>query len=170
MTIRAQQLQIPGIGRPVFEPAPPRVSGFGLDLSRGVDVVNVERANVIKPAPNALAAKLFNKGNFLCPVFWVFVNCGSVLVPICLLALWGAVANLARLSTAFARAIAAPSVREVAPLATVFPVTVFNAVRVHECLLAAASAMNGNAFVSHARTIADFFVEKPKPAKQEALL
>lgn len=190
MTIRAQQLQIAKVGGPILEPAAPCVARAGFDLFAWIDVVNVQRARVVKTAADTLTAKLCHQFQFSRPIARVFMNRRAVLIPICLLALRRTVAYTARLAAVFTRTIAVPSVGKIALLTTEFPGPVSKPICVHPHWLATPSACDRHWFLSHARNVTrmpKYFdiacrrisdelkrprlpLEEPKKQIQEALL
>jgi hypothetical protein len=189
MTIRAQQLKVASVLPPVFEAAAPCISGLRPHFRCGVDVVNIERPEVIKPTPNAFAAEGLDQGKFPFPVFRMLVDGRTVFIPIGLLTLVGAIADFARLAAILARTVAVPSVLQVALSAAIFTRSLAQSVCVHSFRLAAACADDRDGLLSHQINIArepkyfdiackrisdalkqpDIFIDKPKPLKQEAL-
>lgn len=115
MTVGAQQLKVPGVGRPVLEPARPRVdSALRSDLLGRVNVVDCENTDVVGSAPEALAAKRLDEFNLSLPVPRLLVLVVSVLVPVRLLTSRAAKPGLRITSAPSALAVLLPSCREVA--------------------------------------------------------
>lgn len=131
MTVCTQQANVSRVGGPVGEAAAPRVSGLVSNLLGAVDVVDVERPKVVKPAQDTLAAEGRNESEFALPVSWGFVNNRAVLVPILSSAFWCAETVRAILATVGARLVLTPPSCEIAGLAAILPCPVFEAIGVH---------------------------------------
>ncbi len=117
MAIRAKQLQIPLVGRPVFEPPRPRILPvLWANLFGWVDVVYIECAKVGEAAFNALSPKLKNERQLALPVARALVDAVPVLIPKVLQAWRGTKPVVAFLPAGFALSMLPPSVREVARL------------------------------------------------------
>lgn len=190
MAIRAQQPNVSGVCTPVSEASAPRVSGLVTLLFGAIDVVNIERPEIVKPTHDALPPKGLNQGNLTCPVSWRLVNYRTVFIPILSSAFWCAETVRAVLSTIGARLVLTPPRCKIAGLAAILPGPVFEPVGVHHCSISAMSTRDLNWFgslFSHDVTIPYdsvrtknldseayrqprlFKDETPKP-KQEALL
>lgn len=195
MTIRAQQTQVSLVSLPVAEAPAPCVAGLLLGLCGGVDVVNVERADVGVTAPLAFATEFSYQFQLPLPVPDGFTRHAVHPVPLALLAFNRTVARLARLAAVSAFAVAVPPMGQVALAAAILPGPVPQPVGVHLLWGAAAGTDDRNWFCSHAETVSDLpgmsqpgyfdiacrrieaalkqpdlFVEPPKPVKQEAFL
>jgi hypothetical protein len=196
MTIRTQQTNVVAVRFPIFEASPPRPSRLKLlDLSATVNVVDVERAEVVKSAGGALAAKGFDDLHLSLPVARMFVNGGTVLIPVSLLAFRRAKLSVATTPALAAFATAAPAGRQVASLAAIFPGALLETINVHLKSLVAVLADLFHARFFHGANISkygeyrnsryfeiavrrisealkqpDLFIEPPKPAVQEAML
>jgi hypothetical protein len=181
MTIRTQQFNVAFVGCPVLEAAVPCVSGLRPDLGLRVNVVDVERAVVIEPAANALAAELANECQLALPIARMLVNGRAILIPESLLTFGRAKLRGAPTAAFSALAVTAPSRCQIAGLAAVFSCAVFDAVLVHLKRFAAVLAVESNARFLHAHIIAkytehrnsryfDMFVTPPAKPVQEALI
>lgn len=131
MTVCTQQANVSRVGGPVGEAAAPRVSGLVSSLLGAVDVVNVERPKVVKPARDTLAAEGRNESELALPVSWSLVNNRAVLVPILSSAFWCAETVRAILATVGARLVLTPPSGEIAGLAAILPGPVFEAIGMH---------------------------------------
>lgn len=154
MAISTQQLNTVGIFCPVFKSPTPSVPGFMTGFGFRVDVIDVERSVIIKPAVTTLPAKFLHEFKLALPIAWVLVNCCAILVPESLLAFWRT-----KLSRAFAAALsalsgAAPSGRKVTSLAAIFAGAVLDAIDVHLKRLFAVLAMARNTCFFHGSIIA----------------
>lgn len=117
MAIGAKQLQIPRIGRPVFEPSCPRILPIlGANLFGWVDMIYIEGAKVGEAAFNALSPKLKYEGQLALPIARALVDAVPVLIPKVLQAWRGTKPVVAFLPAGFALSMLPPSVREVARL------------------------------------------------------
>ena len=198
MAISAQQSKISLVRLPIAEAATPRPTGFNFGFLCPVYVVNVQRAKIAKAANNTLAAEHLNDLNFALPVSRMLVARRPMLIPIGCLTVARTELCFARVSALATLAGAAPSGSKIAALAAIFPRAVFESVRVHSRDLAAMGAgyfYRLGALLSHAENVSqyqakrepkyfdiackrisealkqpDMFIEKPKPAKQEAML
>ena len=121
MAIRAKQLQIPLVGRPVFEASRPHILPvLGANLFGWVDVIYIDGAKVGEAAFNALTPKLKNERQFAFPIARALVDAVSILVPKLLHAWRGTKPVVAFLPAGFALSMLSPSVREVARLPAKF--------------------------------------------------
>lgn len=117
MAIRAKQLQIPLVGRPVLKSARPSIlPPLWANLLGRINVVYVESAKVGEAAFNAFSAKLKNEGQLALPVARALMDAVSVLVPKVLHARRGTEPVIAFLPTGFAFSMLSPAMREVARL------------------------------------------------------
>lgn len=115
VAICAEDAQIPLVQFPVLKARPPVVLPFSLKkLGARVYVVDVEAAEIIKPASLTLPAKGIEKFNLSLPISGAFAKLIIVLVPKVLLATRGAKLVFASFPTLFAFPAIAPSGREVA--------------------------------------------------------
>jgi hypothetical protein len=190
MTVCTQQANVSRVGGPVGEAAAPRVSGLVSNLFGAVDVVNVERPKVVKPAQDTLSTKGRNESKFALPVSWCLVNNRAVLIPILSSAFWCAETVRAILAAVGARLVCAPPSGKVAGLAAILSGPVFEAVGVHRRGVPAMRARYldwlGSLF-SHGVTVPYYsartknldsdayrqprlFKDEPPKPKQEALL
>ena len=156
MTICAQQLQVAGVGFPIFETPGLRAPCLEPQFCRRVDVVNVEGAEVVEAASAARRAKLLNQSDLLRPPFGLLVQACAVLVAERLLAFQRAIAHFARFSTLLAAATAGPAMGKVARLATVLSGTVAQSVGVNLGWLIAACANDRGGCGSHACMITKY--------------
>ena len=117
MTISAQQLQVPGVSRPILESSRPCVAAtLRPDFLGGIDMVNVKGTVIIKSALNALTAKLLNQFKFALPVAGALMDAVSVLVPVVAQTAGRAKAVGTFLTARFAFTSLAPTVGQVASL------------------------------------------------------
>jgi len=197
MTICAQKFDVAPVGFPILEaPTPVVVSILWARFGGRVNVVDVEGAIIGEAALNALPAERAHKLNLPLPVAVPFVLAVAVSVPVILLAARVAKSRFARSATGLALSSFSPAMRQVACLAAELARTIFEPVGVHFNRFAAVLARDGDAWVSHANILSnyrahsnkpryfdiacerirkayeqpDFFIERPKPAKQQALL
>lgn len=196
MTVCTQQFDVVPVRFPIAEATRPNVMPVLRPQFFGrVDVVDVQRAKIVEPTLTAFPAKFRDQRQFAIPIATALVRFVSLSVPVIALAGRRAESRMCRRATFYANTIVAPSCRQIARLAAIFTRAVFQAVRVHLCGLAAVSAGYRHplgAFLSHRKNIThlsepryfdiacerirkaydqpDMFIERPKPAKQEALL
>lgn len=155
MTICAQQPKVSDVRIPISEPTTPRPARLKLlDLSLAVDVVNVERAEVVKPARDALASERLDNGELSFPVSRRFVNASAVLVPVRSAAVGRAETVPTLFAAIRARLVRAPSRRQVALLPAIMARAFGKPRGVHLVGLAAVGAVGGNRWFSHAVKVA----------------
>lgn len=196
MAIGAQQTKIAAVLFPIAEVPLPCPSSFvGLGFARAFDVMNVDRANIIEAALNALSAKRRDQIKLTSPVFRMLVHETAVLIPITLRALRRAKLQFAGLTALAAFAATAPSRRKIASATTIFSAALTEAIGMDLRRFAAVSASDRNGRCSHRICISqyslkekpkyfdiacrrisdalkqpDMFIEKPKPPVQQSLI
>lgn len=145
MTICTQQSDVTLVGSPVFEPAAPRISTLSTQLGGWINVVNIQRARVSKPALYTLAAKLGYQGHLAFPLSVFCKERVSVPVPIHLLTKRCAKSRFTGLATGKAFPRSLPPTSKITRLPTEFPSSVFQSVCVNLARPAAILAHNLNA-------------------------
>lgn len=193
MAICAEQSKVALVGFPILMPVPP-CGGLSFELGRWVDVVNVQCPNIRIAALNAPASQRLDQRKLLGPVSRMLVNGGAILVPERFLAIWRAISPATWLATLLAHIVAGPPRGQIARLSAIFSGAFSDAARMHFCRLAAVRAGNRDGALSHVKTVSqyigkyepkyfdiacrrisealkqpDLFIEKPAPAKQEAM-
>ena len=117
MAIRAKQLQVPLISRPVLESARPSILAvLWTNLLGWVDVVYIEGAEIGESAFNAFPAKLKNERQLSLPIARTLMDAVAVLVPKVLHTRRGTEPVIAFLPTGLALSLLSPAMREVASL------------------------------------------------------
>lgn len=194
MAISAKKTDVISVRFPVLESATPVPSCLiVLSFSTAVNVVNVECPKIIKAAYRAFAAQRFNDRHFSLPIARMLVNSGTILIPVSLLTFWRAKLRVAGTSAFTAFSATAPARRQVASLSAIFTSALLETIKVH---LESFAAMLAHSFYSRffhdmiiskysndsnsryfdiavrriqaALDAPDMFIERPKPAKQEA--
>jgi len=115
-----------------------------LNLFGRVNVVNIERPEVIEPAGFAFTAKLLNKIKFAFPVARPFVRFVTVLIPVITIALSRAKSVVALFSTLLALPFFAPPLRQITCPLAILAGSVCDSVRVGFKRRGAMSANNVN--------------------------
>ena len=109
VTVRAQKAQVSLVSRPVLESVRPAVMpAWGPPLLRGINVVNVQNADVRLTANATCPAKVADQGEFSLPISALLVPRISPHVPICFLARGRTEFRLGRLPAVVASARMAP--------------------------------------------------------------
>lgn len=158
MAVCAQQLKVTGIRRPILEAARPDVLPvFGAYFFGWVDVVDIQRAVIIKAALRTLAAKVLNQRQLAFPIARTLVDAVPVLVPVVAQAGIRAEARRAARAAILALSGVTPSVREVACLTAELPGSIANAIGVHLRRLAAVRACDFSLGGSHNDIIPKYF-------------
>lgn len=125
MTISTQKPQVPVVRFPVLKTLTPTVlATFGLSLSRAVNVVNVENANVGFRTFRALTSKGSNQLKLACPNTSL-VGLVAVRIPEIVAAGVGAIGQRRRLLALLAFSVKAPSVSLIARATTVSAISAF---------------------------------------------
>ena len=151
VAVRAQQAQVACIGGPVLESVAP--CRWASDLSRSVDVVNVENAEIGLATLNTSPAKTLDERDLALPVAWVLVRFETVGIPVSAAAIFRTKSVLAFLSASLAGSAPLPSCGEVAGPTAVLPGAIFQAVGVRLEGLGASSASDFNAALFHGGSI-----------------
>lgn len=151
VTVRAQQAQVARVGGPILESVIPGCGASG--LSRPVDVVNVEHAEVGLATLHARPPKALDERDLALPVAGVLVRSEPIGVPVCAAAIVRAIAVLAFLPAPLTSRRSLPSGGEVAGSTAVPAGAIFQAVGMRLEGPGAASASDFNAGLFHSASI-----------------
>jgi hypothetical protein len=157
MTICAQQFDVISVGLPISEASRPNImSVLWSELRCRINVVDIERAEVVKAAAHTFAAEFRDEFKLPRPIATALVRLVALAVPISSLAVWRTEPCAGARSALDARAFVAPSRGKITRLTTIFSRAVFQSVGVHLRGLAAVCAGYRHplgAFLSHSQNI-----------------
>ncbi len=146
MTVRAQQCKVLFISLPIFHAARPIVLAlFGLNFLIGVNVVDVQYAQIIIAALGAFAAQHAQDFDFALPVSLTLARTIAVLVPVFLLTIRSAEPRCRGLSTHGTNAVLFPSVGHVAFATAIVSKSFFDKIRHGLKRLSTMFTLSGNA-------------------------
>lgn len=162
MTIRTEQSEVSFIGEPVFDSASPRIASAMRRLFLGIDVVDVERTNIVESTFDASTAEFLDQCELDLPCPRLFVGDAAVFVPVRALTITRAKSNITRFIAVKTLLIIREAVSHVARLVTEFSRTVSHAIRRKHFRFPAMKTFNFYRFFSHPILISKY-VDCVKP-------
>ena len=115
VTVCAEKPQVPFVCLPVFEPIKPISGSLSFpEFFLSINMVNVKNAVVVSSAFNALTSKFSNECKLFLPVFWVFMSCKAVFIPVVSSARFAAKPVFAFFAAVFTWLFFTPSIGQVA--------------------------------------------------------